>query len=303
MRRSLSHAGLSWLDVKKPDQNDISFLEEQFNIHPLVIEEFTTPTYQPKAIFFENCLYLAVHVPLFNVEERTTYSGEVDIILTRDHVITGHWDQIWQLEKFFTDLEESPGRRRLHLSESPAHLVYQVLEILLNSCFPRLEHIAKRLDWIEEQVFAGREKEMVREISVVKRDILNFRRALKPSRAIIESVIQKPSPLVPEAVKTYFQDLIGTNIRLWNILENNKEIIESLEDTNNSLLSNKLDQTMKVLTLFSAILLPLTVYSNILAMSASIPFGSNPNAFWIHMSIMVAISLITVTVFRRKGWF
>ncbi|EKE15969.1 MAG: hypothetical protein ACD_11C00061G0003, partial [uncultured bacterium] len=152
------------------------------------------------------------------------------------------------------------------------------------------------------QVFNGKEKEMVFEISVVKRDILNFRRTLKPQRSVLESLLQKDGLFIPEDTKPYFSDLIGTNIRLWNSLESNKETIESLEETNNSLLSNKLNITMKVLTIFSAVMLPMTVYSNILAMSADIPFGKNPHAFAIHVSIMLFLSLLTISAFKTKKW-
>ncbi len=299
----IEHKTVSWIDFEEPSHDDILYLQEHFNIHPLAIEEFFTPTYQPKAVSYDNCLFLSIHIPLFDVSKRTTYSGELDIIITKDYLITAHRHKIYQLEKFFHDIAESDGKKRLHLNQTPAHLLYRVLEILLESCFPRLDHIAKNLDHIEDQVFAEKEKEMVLEISIVKRDILNFRRAIKPQRAIIESITQKDNGLIPSDLKLYFQDLIGTNIRIWNILENNKEIIESLEETNNSLLSNKLDMTMKVLTIFSAILLPMTAYSNIMSMSVSIPLTHNANAFWIHASIIILISLLTIIIFRWKKWF
>lgn len=301
--KSLSFGTITWLDMSNPGPEDILHLQENFNIHPIAIEEFSTPTYQPKAVGFENCLFLSVHIPLFDAKNRTTYPGEVDIILTNTHLITGHKDDIFQIGDFFETLEKTVGKQRLYMSETPAHLMYHILDMLFGSCFPRLDHIARNLDAIEDSVFNGKEKEMVFEISVVKRDILNFRRTLKPQRSIIESLFQKQSPFIPEGLKVYFQDLIGTNIRLWNILENNKEIIESLEATNNSLLSNKLDLTMKVLTIFSAVMLPMTVYSNILAMSADIPFGESDHAFWIHVGIMFFISFLTIIIFRSKKWF
>lgn len=298
----IQHKKIIWIDFENPQQDDITYLQENFNIHPLAIEELVTPTYQPKVVQYENCLFLSIHIPLFDVVHRTTYAGELDIILTSDHLITSHRESIYQLVKFFEEMEKSEGKRRASLEKTPAHLLHHLVEILLNSCFPRLDHINKKLDFIETQVFAEKEKEMVFEISVLKRDILNFRRTLKPQRSIIESIITKEHPLIPAETKIYFQDLIGTNIRLWNILESQKETIEALEATNNSLLSNKLDLTMKVLTMFSAILLPMTVYSNMLAMSAQIPFGHSPNAFWIHTTLMALLSLITITIFRIKKW-
>lgn len=300
--KTVEFKNITWIDFVDPSADDVLYLQENFDIHPLAIEEFITPTYRPKATQYENCIFLTIHIPLFNAETRTTYPGELDIVLTKDHLITGQTKEIYQLDDFFTKLESNEGQRRLYMNKTPAHLLYSILEMLLESCFPRIDHIHKKLENIEEQVFNGKEKEMVFEISVVKRDILNFRRTLKPQRHIIESLSQMKSPLIAPELSAYFQDLTGTNIRLWNALESNKETIESMEETNNSLLSNKLDFTMKVLTVFSAIMMPMTVYSNILAMSADIPFGKSPHAFAIHSSIMLFISLCTIIVFKMRKW-
>jgi len=290
---------LIWIDIHNAEPSDITFLQENFDIHPLAIEELTTPTYHPKVVQFDGCLFLSVHIPLFDTVLRTTYPGELDIILTRDALITSHKHAIYQLSSFLQELSGSRNKREQYFSKTPAHLLYHVLDILLNSCFPRLRHVMDNLDHIETQVFAGHEKEMVLEISVVKRDVLNFRRTLKPQRSILESLSQKEHPFIPHELKL----MIGTNIRIWNILESAKETVEALEATNNSLLSNKLDLTMKVLTIFSAVLLPMTVYTNMLAMSASIPFGDHPDAFWIHFCFMLLIASGTVIVFRWRKWF
>jgi magnesium transporter len=292
----------TWLDFENPSADDVLYLQENFDIHPLAIEEFMTPTLRPKATQYHNCLFLTVHIPLFDVKTRTTFPGELDIVLTKDHLITGHTQNIYQLTEFFKKLEESEGKRRLYMSESPAHLLYHLLQILLDSCFPKLDHVVQKIDRIEEEIFKGNESEMVVEISIVKRDILNFRRTLKPQRSVLESLAQEKMALVPEELKPYFQDLIGTNIRIWNTLESTKETIESLEETNNSLLSNKLDTTMKVLTIFSAVLLPITLYSNMMSMSLNIPMMHSPNAFWIHGAIMAFIALVTILIFKRKNW-
>jgi magnesium transporter len=239
---------------------------------------------------------------LFDTTNKTTYPGEIDIVICEGTLMTAHDKDIYQLTSFFNDLKASRSMREKYMSKSPGVLLRSLMELLLESCFPKLDHITKKLEYIEEEIFAGHEKEMVQDLSIVKRDILNFRRTMKPQRSVFESLAQKEYTLIEPELKPYFQDLIGTNVRIWNALESAKETVESLEATNNSLLSNKLDMTMKVLTIFSAVLLPMTVYSNILAMSARIPFGDNPHAFWIHASIMIFIALITITVFTIKKW-
>lgn len=300
--KKISFHNLSWIDFENPDSSSTRYLQEHFNIHPLAIEEFVTPTLRPKATIYPSCIFLTLHIPLYDTVERTTYSGELDIVITQDHLITGHDHKIFQLTNFFEQLQSSEGKKRIYMNATPAHLLYYIIETLIDSCFPRLDHIHKNIDIIENHVFNGNEKAMVQEISIAKRDILNFRRALKPQRSILESLTQMDTRLISKDLKDYYQDLVGTNIRLWSSLESAKETIESLEETNNSLLSNKLNMTMKVLTIFSAVMLPMTVYSNILAMSASIPFGNHPYGFWIHMGIMAALSMITIFSFKAKKW-
>ncbi|TXH00587.1 MAG: hypothetical protein E6P95_03295 [Candidatus Moraniibacteriota bacterium] len=299
----LEHKHLTWIDFESPSSEDITYLNERFDIHPLVLEELITPSYQPRVLRYTNCLFFSLHVPLFDTKERTTYPGELDIIITKSHLITGHRHPIYQIDQFLQDLETKPVVRRDYFENTPAHTLYRLLQVLIESCFPKLKHISDKLDFIESQVFAGKEKEMVAEISVVKRDILNFRRTLKPQRSLLESIVSVEQPFIPNELRLYFQDLISTNIRIWNMLESSKETIEALEDTNNSLLSNKLNQTMKVLTIFSAVILPLTVYSNAMSMNTKhLPFENAAGGFWWHFTMMISISLLTIIIFRWRRW-
>ena len=300
--RTIKHKKLVWHYFKEPNADDVLYIQKKYKLHPLVIEEFSTPTIRPKATQYDNCLFMSIHIPLYDAEIKTTYSAEIDIVICENVLITSHDKDIFQLTDLFTNLANDENKRREYMDKSPGALLRYIIEMLLETCFPKLDHISEKLDHIETEIFAGHEKDMVFEISLVKRDILNFRRTMKPQRSVLESLIQKDYRLIEPELKPYYQDLIGTNIRIWNNLESAKETVESLEETNNSLLSNKLDLTMKVLTIFSAVMLPMTVYSNILAMSAQIPFGNNPNAFWIHLGIMLVISLFTISIFKAKKW-
>jgi magnesium transporter len=292
----------SWIDFQEPNADDVLKIKKRFNLHPLVVEEFSTPTLRPKATDYGNCVFLAIHIPLYDNENKTTYPGELDIVISENALITSHDVEIYQLTEFFAELKRDKKKRELYMQQSPGALLRFILEMLLESCFPRLDHISKKLDHIEKEIFDNNEKEMVLEISFVKRDILNFRRTMKPQKSVFESLTKENHKYIEKELRPYFQDLIGTNIRVWNMLESAKETIESLEETNNSLLSNQLDMTMKVLTIFSAVMLPMTVYSNILAMSADIPFGKSPYGFWIHLVIMFLLSGFTISIFKLRKW-
>ncbi|PID52557.1 MAG: hypothetical protein CR972_01415 [Candidatus Moraniibacteriota bacterium] len=299
----VTHEKITWIDMPNPSQGNIEYIREKFNVHPLAIEEFTTPTYRARATKYSNCLFLTIHIPLFDAEKRTTYAAEIDILLTKTHLITGHQKEIYQLDKFFSDLEKSEGKRRTYMIHSTAHLLYEVFKVLAESCFPRLDHVTKHIDRIQEEVFNGHEREMVREISVVKRDILNFRRTMMPQRSIIESIIAQPNGVVPEDIKAYYQDLIGTNIRLWNDLESAKETVTSLEKTNNSLLSEKINQRMRIITVFSVLWIPITIYLSFFSLNApNMPLSNNPFAVLIHIIAMIVIVALTFAIFKKARW-
>ncbi|MDD5489891.1 MAG: magnesium transporter CorA family protein [Candidatus Moranbacteria bacterium] len=299
--REISTSKLTWIDFTEPSADEIQFLKK-LKLHPLALEEFSMPSARPKASLYGDCLYLTLHIPLFDKLNRRTFPSELDIVLTKSHLITGHDQDIFQLREFFTKLKRNKKLQEKYISQSPGYLLYYIVEMLLESCFPKIDHINKNLDKIEEEIFKGNEKAMLHEISFVKRDILNFRRTLKPQKSVLESLARDNYPLLEPELRPYYQDLIGTNIRVWSALENAKEVGESLEETNDALLSDKLNHTMKVLTVFSAIMLPMTVFSNVLAMSAPIPFGHSQFAFWIYIGIMLLISLITIIIFKAKKW-
>lgn len=299
----VKHEDITWIDLKNPSVADIEYIRENFNVHPLAIEEFTTPTYRARATKYSNCLFLTIHIPLFDAAKRTTYAGEIDILLTKTHLITGHKKEIFQLDLFFETLKKSEGKRRTHMIHCTAYLLYQLFKILTESCFPRLDHVTQHIDEVQEGIFNGDERRMVREISVIKRDILNFRRTLMPQRSIIESITSQPNGVVPQDIKIYYQDLIGTNIRLWNDLESAKETITSLEKTNNSLLSEKINQRMRIITVFSVLWIPITIYLSFFSLNIEhMPFRDDPHAIFIHFFAMFCIVAVTFTVFKKAQW-
>jgi len=300
--RQIQTSKITWIDFSEPDADELLELKKKFKLHPLAIEEFTMPSARPKASLYGHCLYLTIHVPLFDKENRRTFPSELDIVMTDKYLITGHDQDIFQLRDFFQRIQRSKKAQEQYMSQSPGHLLYYVIEDLLESCFPKIDHINENLDKIEEEIFKGNEKQMVHEISYVKRDILNFRRTLKPQKSVLESLAKDNYPMIDTDLRSYYQDLVGTNIRVWSALENAKETIESLEGTNDALLSNKLNTTMKVLTIFSAVMLPMTVISSVLSMSMHIPLSQNPHAFWIYVAGMFLISAITIVIFKVKKW-
>lgn len=302
--KTLQYKNITWIDVENPKAQDILFLKEKFNFHPLVLEELTSPSQRPRAEEFDNCLYIVTHLPLYDKKTKTTHSGELDIIITRDHIITSHPNENIPLKSVIKKLADDESLKVKYMSGSVGFFLYFLLENLISACFPKIDHISEKIESVENNIFSGKEKEMVRDLSNVKRDVLAFRRILKPQRSILESLVKKRYRLLEENLNDYFQDLIGTNIRVWNAVENTKEVIESLEETNNSLLSYKINEAMRFLTAISLITFTLSVITGVFGMT---PFNGfflahQKETFWLIIMLMAAIALSLFLFFKRKRW-
>ena len=167
-----------------------------------------------------------------------------------------------------------------------------------------LRKIGNKLDVLEEEIFEGRSEEIVRDISNVKQEIINFRKVIRPQRQVLRDLERvKERYLSPEMdLEIYFDDIVDAHERIWDMLENYKEVIEALEDTNESVISHRVNDILRVLTSISVIVLPLTLLASIWGMNVGVPGEQDMTAFWIIVGAMVVLLVGMVTYFRRRGW-
>lgn len=304
MRREIKSEKVSWMDIKNPKQGDLEYLRKKFNLCPLILKEYLPSIKRSKVEDFRDHLFIVIHFPVFDAKIRRTNSAELDIILFKDTIITSHKGNFFQLEKLFGDCLLHDHCRRYYLRKNAVFLLYQILDNLIDARMPMLDHIADNIEDIEEQVFSDKEEKMLKEISVVKRDIINFRKAIKPQRTVLESLARITPRFTDENMSAYSQEVIGSNIKVWNNVENYKEMIEALEHTNEALLSHKLNETMQILTAFSVIMLPLTLIASIFGMNVitGMPFTHSPFGFWLIMMMMFVTIVLSLIFFKFKKW-
>jgi magnesium transporter len=302
--KTIKTENLTWVDIKDPKKSDVKHLRDNFNLHPLILEEILPPSYRSKAEEYEDQLFLVLYFPVFNRKTRQTKTRELDVIISKNLLITSHYLSILPLKGLFTKCELYKEEKKKHLARGSALLLYHIIETLLQACLPKLDHIAANIEKIEEKIFQGKEKEMVNEISIVKRDILNMAKAIKPQRSVLQSLNTIAPKFFGPRTKLYFQDLLGSYEYVRSVLNNHQEMIEALQATNESLLSNKISEIMKVLTVVSFITFPLAVVAGIFGMNvfSNITFIQNSNTFWIILISMLGLSGIMVILFKKKKW-
>lgn len=296
---------LTWIDIVDPDKKDIEYLKQNFNFHPLVINELLTPTLRPKVEHYDHYLYMVLHFPIYHPKEKTSKSMEVDFLITPNILITVRYNKIQPLTEFWKKCEA--GENKPFVENSSASLLYSMLQELNNFSFRQIDHITQKIDSLEKEIFnnkkSKKEEKLVEDISIIRRDVLDFRRSLKPQHSILESLKLKGVEFFGKSTEPYFADIIGDGMRVWNLLENHKETIESLQEANDSLISNRTTRVIRVLTVFSAIFLPLTLIASILNMRTRyLTFIGTIYDLWIVLGIMLAVAVFMLIIFKVKKW-
>jgi magnesium transporter len=177
-----------------------------------------------------------------------------------------------------------------------------VLDDLFDYCFPILDKIGHKLDSLEDDVFEGRSEDIVRDISNAKQEIISYRKIIKPERSTLRLLERHVERFLPEELELYFDDIVDSAERIWDLLDNYKEVVEGLEDTNESVISHRQNNVLRILTVVSVILLPLTLISGIFGMNVHFPGFDTAWAFWTIAGVMLATALALIAFFRYKRW-
>jgi len=304
MRQTIKYKNTTWIDIYQPDKEDLEFLRTHFKFHPITLSELIRPSFFPQVrLFGRRYLYLVIYYPVYDKVKRETRPRELDIIVTKNTIITSHYQSILPLKAIWDKCVLYEDQKKKYLGQGSSLLLFYILKGILKNCLLKVNRIEQKIDSIEQEIFQNKEKEMVQEISFVKTDIIDFYRIIEPQKDVMESLPFIAEEFWGEEVSPYFSEVIGTFGIIWNQLETFKDTITGLEETNNSLLSTKINEVIKVLTIFSVILMPLNLLASMLGMNLiNLPFAHHPWGFWLISFIMAGIAIAMILYFKKKRW-
>lgn len=294
---------ITWIDIVNPSQSDIDYLGANYKFHPLILAELMKPSSRSKVETYNNYIYIVYYIPVYDPCTRVSKSTEVDFLITKDAIITTRYGEIEPINTFFNRLEKDITSHEKYLDKTTGHLLYEILENCQEFSLRQLAHINEKVCYIEDSIFKGHEKEMIKEISFVKRDVLDQRLITRPQKTILDSLLIKGSKFFGKEMEIYLNDLIGDHEKVWDALDNLKETIEALESTNNTLFESKTNEVMKLFTIMAFITFPLSLVSSIFSMNTNYtPLTAGPYGFWIIVGVMFIISAIFFIYFKIKKW-
>lgn len=298
MIRKIKTKELTWIDIIDPTKEDFDFLEHDFNFHNIDLKELTHRSSRPKLEEYSGYLFMIVHSPVFDAKSRSTAPAEVDIFITDGHIVTVHMGRVHLLDQFFNQVNESVALQERYVGRTPAYLLYSIMSILIDSAFPKIDHIYEKIELVEQRIFKGRERGMVYELSALAHDVSGFRQIIRP-----QVHLYNPDTLQGEfstsAYKAVFKSLQSRLQRVWDALDNQQEKIVSLTETNSNLFSLKLNEFIMVLTVVSALFIPLGVIGQVLPSLGDAPM-LNVIIFWVIIAFMFIVDFVILWYYRSR---
>ena len=301
--RAISHRNITWIDIIHPSAEDVAALRGRFpSFHPLNLEDIRSPIERPKLDQADDYLFLVMHFPLWDARDELSRASEVDFFLGAGYVVTVHDGALKPLVAAFERCRRDEGARQALLGGGATQAFHALIDQLVDYIFPILNKVDRRVHAIEDALFESKARRVIQEIALLRRDIISLRRIIRAQIPIILQLEACDHPILHERMEEYFGDIADHLFKLRDIADENYEIINSFADTADTLASYRINEVMRILTVISVIMLPLTLISSIYGMNIALPFADEPHAFIMAAGIMLLIVILMLAWFRKRNW-
>jgi magnesium transporter len=302
MRTIIEYNDLTWVDIVEPTKEDFAYLKKNFRLHTLTLRDIIPFINHPDFNAFKKYFSIIVHYPR-NEENGGVGIYELDIIVGKKFIITNHYQNIKPLSAIFDACLNSEEQRTKYMENGSGYLLFVILEKFLRRILEKTDKISSDIRAVEKEIFMEEERKTVEKISQIKRRILGFWNAMNTQEEVFVLLETTGPKFFGEKYVHYFSNLLRIYKRIDNSLSTDKETIEALEETNHSVVNLKRNEIMKMLTIFSVVMLPLTLMASIWGMNTNyLPFGENTHDFWIIVGLMLTILFGMIIYFQRKKW-
>lgn len=305
MIETIQYKALRWLDITNPSEDDYRVLLDDFHFHPLDIEDCRGTNQRPKIDEYDDYYFLILHFPYFDKGNKFIRIREVKIFWGRDYIITvgkAHW----VVKKFFDeindDLADGDAATQGMMATSD-QLLYHILNRLMLETNTLVQRVGAEVDLINYDIFNRRARSIIEQISVTRRNVILLNTTFRPQLRVLHMFESGGIKgfVDPEKIdmEDYWGNILDQYQKMFDSIEDYGELIEGLAKTFDSLLTNRTNDIMRVLTYFNTIMLPLTLVTGFFGMNVDFPFLANTTAFWIILGALVLLMVTIIILFRR----
>ena len=302
--KTVSWGNLTWTDIVQPTEDAKKYLAERYNFHPLALDDCLSRKQLSKIDVYPGYMFFIFHFPVYHKETRVSTKQQWSVFIGENYLVTLRPGELKTFDKLFRECELSEESRQEYMSQGSGYLLYKLLDRAIDSYFPVLDKIMSLMEDMEDIVF-DESIEAAKELSIMRRDIITQRAVMFPTREIFKEMENKLKRFSKTDLTPYYSDLMDHMNKICSTLDECQEIIDVFKDTDYVLGTDRLNRVMRVLTLFSTIILPFVAISSIFGMNVFAPGGIEKGNLTTFIVLIVFMSLVAVAMlifFRRRRW-
>ena len=268
---TISNNGFLWTDIQKPTNENTSLLAKNYNFHELNVEDCLSKIQIPKVDRYEDHVFIILHVPTTGEKEKTlpTFS-QLSIFAGRNYLVTIHHGDLKPLDDIFQLCKQSDEQRQALMGKSPGYLLHSIIDALVDDLLHLLKKIIGNLDDLEESVFSDRKSD-VKTISLLRREITSLRRIVVRLRRTMSEVTKDIQKFAEEDLTPYFADVEDHIEKIFEELEESKEIVDIYKDTDFMLSTEKSNKILAILTIIFTLSIPTSTIATFYGMNINLP--------------------------------
>ena len=293
---------ISWINIDGLRKADVEAVCNHFGIHPLIIEDILSVDQRPKMDEVEGVLYCLLNMLYFNAEKKTVETEQISIVLGKDFVLSFQEDANRDaFDPIRTKLKINKSQFRQRTTD---YLLYGMLDLIVDNYFIVMESLGEQIETLEEEVVRKSNKRSLARINQLRKELIVLKRNIAPVRDLVGGIIRSESELLEDRTTKYFKDVYDHIVQAFDLSENYRDIMMSMQDLYVSNVNLRLNEVMKVMTIVTCLLAPATVIGGIFGMNFDvIPYAHHQWGFYFAVGGMFLVPIIMLYVFKRRGWF
>lgn len=292
---------LIWVDMEKPSLEDDQVLLDVFHFHPLTVEDSRGTRHHPKIEEFPDYIYFIVHGVLADTSSERFNTIELDGFIGRNYIVTYHHDKFRSIDGVKQRVRSTP----LPCQRGASYLLYLILDQIVDFYLPVMEDFDEAITELEDDIFSMKIKgnAVLEDILLLKRNVLRLRRISSKQQEILLRMSRGEFALIDKNLLPFYRDIYDHLVRITDLSESYRDLLSGTMDAYLSVVSNRMNEIMKVLTIFSAIMLPLTFIAGVYGMNFdNMPELHSRYGYFTVVAIMVIVAIAMLIYFKRKGW-
>jgi magnesium transporter len=291
---------IHWIDLEDPTEKEAALLSDPFHFHPLAIEDTLKDVNHPKVDDYESYVFMTVHGIRFDAPTDQFETRELDVFLGPNYLVTHHEGPMRSIS---SSRDLCNKNLQTAMPKGADFLLHQILDQMFEHYFPELDKIEDKVQHVQVEVFTKPSQETLDQIFLLKRDIMQLRRICFPQRELLHRLARGEFKVVSARAAAYFRDIYDSLYRIVDASYAYQDTIQGTMDAYLSVVNNRLNETMKRLTVITAVLASAAVVTGVYGMN----FELMPELKWRYgyfwaLGLIVTVPAVLITWFKKRGW-